>query len=563
MDEYSKQQLLKAWQLRVEGIDFFKIPSGERFAKYNTDGIVNRITGTTKGYIASLWAGKATGISELDDKTFIDVYLKGKVKNKDTWFEDAINTAQDEEPNPELFFTLNFDQDADRLLEDIELVKTMLFPAYRAFKESYERHIESNQNANSERYNAEKDAYLAIKGVMMTLLDWGSEEFDDEYESYCDEIESLLTPEEIKEQVNQLRTEENAAIDDDIDNEGQEKDADEDEPEYEVEDEEPAEEEEKQQESADKEQLSNVNFNPAAHRNFTDEEFEIFNLNAEASQGGALANRQLMAWQLRVAGIDFYEAPTGQQYKFLEKKSGIYERLTGTVKGYLLSVMHGALTGIKEIDERPGMIYATGEFDKKKWFDNAIKVGKGQNPRPDLLQTLDQGETLEQSISLTKEQLLPAYRALKESFERRSFIQWIFNHDQYTAERDSYRAIRGVMMTLLDQTREEFDDTYEQYCKDVKSLLTPKEIKEETKESRRIAKLKAAEKKENVKEIKKNLEQDKSDLQANNNLKDEDTNHEQENEKENVYFGNLFEEKNEVTSEVIHEDKVKDKSKNI
>ena len=183
MDEYSKQQLLKAWQLRVEGIDFFKIPSGERFAKYNTDGIVNRITGTTKGYIASLWARKATGISELDDKTFIDVYLQGKVKNKDTWFEDAINTAQDEEPNPELLFTLNFDQDADRLFKDIELVKTMLFPAYRAFKESYERHIESNQNANSEHYNAEKDAYLAIKGVMMTLLDWGSEEFDDEYES--------------------------------------------------------------------------------------------------------------------------------------------------------------------------------------------------------------------------------------------------------------------------------------------------------------------------------------------------------------------------------------------
>lgn len=68
---------------------------------------------------------------------------------------------------------------------------------------------------------------------------------------------------------------------------------------------------------------------------------------------------------------------------------------------------------------------------------------------------------------------------------------------------------------------------------------------------------------ENVKEIEKNLEQDKSDLQANNNLKDEDTSLEQENEKENVYFGNLFEEKNEVTSEIIHEDKVKDKSKSL
>mgnify|MGYP006923249379 CR=1 FL=1 len=58
---------------------------------------------------------------------------------------------------------------------------------------------------------------------------------------------------------------------------------------------------------------------------------------------------------------------------------------------------------------------------------------------------------------------MPAYRALSESFARRSIFQWIFNHAQYTAERDAIRGLRGLMMCLTAKTSEELRLEYNSY----------------------------------------------------------------------------------------------------
>ena len=49
---------------------------------------------------------------------------------------------------------------------------------------------------------------------------------------------------------------------------------------------------------------------------------------------------------------------------------------------------------------------------------------------------------------------MPAYRALKDRFEKRSIFQWITNHAQYTAERDSIKALEGIMRSLTGDSLE-------------------------------------------------------------------------------------------------------------
>ena len=64
---------------------------------------------------------------------------------------------------------------------------------------------------------------------------------------------------------------------------------------------------------------------------------------------------------------------------------------------------------------------------------------------------------------------MPAYRAIKEKFEKRSFLQFIFNHAQYVAERDSLRAIEGVVTTLTGEGKAGLEAAYAQYKEELPS----------------------------------------------------------------------------------------------
>jgi hypothetical protein len=57
--------------------------------------------------------------------------------------------------------------------------------------------------------------------------------------------------------------------------------------------------------------------------------------------------------------------------------------------------------------------------------------------------------------------LLPAYRVLKESFDNRRWYEWIFNHSQYTAERDNIKALSGLITSLTGMTKDDLDDAVE------------------------------------------------------------------------------------------------------
>jgi hypothetical protein len=49
---------------------------------------------------------------------------------------------------------------------------------------------------------------------------------------------------------------------------------------------------------------------------------------------------------------------------------------------------------------------------------------------------------------------MPAYRALKDRYEKRSIWEWFTNHAQYTAERDCIKALEGIMRSLTGDSLE-------------------------------------------------------------------------------------------------------------
>ena len=98
------------------------------------------------------------------------------------------------------------------------------------------------------------------------------------------------------------------------------------------------------------------------------------------------------------------------------------------------------------------------------WWKNAIKAGSGKAVADGLPSGTHTADADKDKIY---DKFMPAYRALRDSFEKRRWYEWIFNHAQYTAERDAMKAIRGVMMSLTGDNRDAFDANYNAYHEQV------------------------------------------------------------------------------------------------
>lgn len=127
--------------------------------------------------------------------------------------------------------------------------------------------------------------------------------------------------------------------------------------------------------------------------------------------------------------------------------------------------MYGILTNDKGLgnviapSEFGGFQFKSHQFGKN-WWDLAIKAGSGKS----ITDGLPVGtHTSEADKDKIYDKFLPAYRALRDSFEKRRWYEWFTNHAQYTAERDAMKAIRGIMMSLTGDNREAFDTNYNDY----------------------------------------------------------------------------------------------------
>ena len=174
-------------------------------------------------------------------------------------------------------------------------------------------------------------------------------------------------------------------------------------------------------------------------------------------------------WTERVTGIEYinFNGPFANGYgkRHPQKTAGStpqdkYERFME----YTREWMHGILTS----DATKKNVIHPSEFGSinvanqlgKDWWDLTRRFGSGK----EVTEGLPMGtHTSKADKEMVYDKFMPAYRAIRESFMKRSFLQWIFNHAQYTAERDAMHAIRGIVMSLTGDSKEAFDTNFTEY----------------------------------------------------------------------------------------------------
>ena len=103
----------------------------------------------------------------------------------------------------------------------------------------------------------------------------------------------------------------------------------------------------------------------------------------------------------------------------------------------------------------------------RDWYNIAV-TGTKENFFGDLPVINSRFFTTEEEVAKVKDDIryemntafFPVYRALKDSFSKRSWLQWIFNHKQYVAERDSLKVMENLMASMGDYTKKEIIAEY-------------------------------------------------------------------------------------------------------
>ena len=170
--------------------------------------------------------------------------------------------------------------------------------------------------------------------------------------------------------------------------------------------------------------------------------------------------QNLQVWESRVANMNGFAIP--ERYE-LSGAKGKYARFTGFVEMWITEAFQHADDVIS--DDASLMQFGRLELDMSKikddWFKHAQNVAIGKETEANLPTTKENATDADKKIIY--DTFLPAYRAIKERFEKRSFWQFIFNHAQYVAERDSLRAIEGVVTTLTGEGKAGLEAAYAQY----------------------------------------------------------------------------------------------------
>lgn len=188
--------------------------------------------------------------------------------------------------------------------------------------------------------------------------------------------------------------------------------------------------------------------------------------------------KNLLSWEYRVELMDVFEMPGDYR---ADKETGKYARFVGYVKEWVGRVLEHN----ENKDEFSRLDYDAEDIPSN-WWDVATKLGSGKQ----VINTFPQMENMgAMRKGVIYNKFLPAYRALKESFDNRSIFQWIFNHSQYTAERDAIKALTGVMLGLTGDSVEDLNRQLADYQQRVPSSGVSKEDRKEQAEEYREEKI--------------------------------------------------------------------------
>ena len=139
---------------------------------------------------------------------------------------------------------------------------------------------------------------------------------------------------------------------------------------------------------------------------------------------------------------------TNKYYRFIE----YFEAWTKKVFEKNLFWTTGSMYQLSEKDN--WVKHALDVVNKKKWVTNELPC-------------LQRNEDMDMIKSQVYSTFLPVYRALKEKFDKRWSIEFIFNHRQYTAERDALKALRLLMKNMTLDSEEAFMQKYNEFLYEV------------------------------------------------------------------------------------------------
>jgi hypothetical protein len=165
-------------------------------------------------------------------------------------------------------------------------------------------------------------------------------------------------------------------------------------------------------------------------------------------------------WENAVANMSTFEIPEGYE---AAGKTDKYERFTGYLKEWIINLLvspdnYSETYDKDHPDKTEFMRTIYGQFNinksqKDTLWQEAIEVGSGKK---NIFDTYDNYTTLLTPLKLDDtehlkpvyDMFIPTYHAIKEKFEKRWWFEWIFNHKQYVAERDSLKAMDGIFREI-------------------------------------------------------------------------------------------------------------------
>ncbi len=172
---------------------------------------------------------------------------------------------------------------------------------------------------------------------------------------------------------------------------------------------------------------------------------------------------------------------------------GTYNRFVDYTKIWLFGIMTNdrEITKLMPDGDNKTLDYDFGEnyVSENQVWNLLTRAGKSDK-MPKALSDVPQYDDNEGARGVVYDVLMPAYRAIRESFQSRPWYHWITDHANYTAERDAMHAIRGSIRALTGDTKEQVDAAYTEYH----NLMT-ENAAENTEEVANKADLEATDKK--------------------------------------------------------------------
>ena len=162
-----------------------------------------------------------------------------------------------------------------------------------------------------------------------------------------------------------------------------------------------------------------------------------------------------------------YTKPANKYYRFMGNMKGWMEGLFGMKTNTAGELRNCDPNELNEEQKEFALLLKNNlTLLQPNWWEVALKGDQKELDLPKFESKIEDDKKAETKDAVY-DKLLPAYRTIKESFSKRSWLEWIFNHRQYTAERDALKVVTNMLLSLTGDSVEQLNERYEAYKEEV------------------------------------------------------------------------------------------------